>query len=160
MAKKLKAERPDHLTMNLCAPGMSAIHRAGLGGLACTLRALERDHQDGRISKARLPAPFESRLPPWIVDERTVTLRFGTPDNAGEYLKRLFAYAFQIRKDGLIFLPGQFTGEAPASVLADLQAGLTLTFLQHGKVRQLAKEPTVASYDANGDGIPAIVVQY
>jgi len=160
MAKKLKAERPDHLTMNLCAPGMSAIHRAGLGGLACTLKALERDHQDGRIPKTRLPAPFESGLPPWMVDERTVTLRFGTPDNAGEYLKRLFAYAFQIRKDGLIFLPGQFAGDAPASVLADLQAGLTLTFLQHGKVRQLAKEPTVASYDANGDGIPAIIVQY
>ena len=35
MAKKLtKLTAPDHLTMQLFAPGMSALHRAGLGGLA------------------------------------------------------------------------------------------------------------------------------
>src|SRR5207253_4286695 len=43
---------------------------------------------------------------------------------------------------------------------ADRQAGLTLTFLQHGKVRQLAKEPTTASYDPEGEGVPGVVVQY
>src|SRR5207244_3932960 len=47
-----------------------------------------------------------------------------------------------------------------AAVLADLQSGLTLTFLQHGKVRQLAKEPSIVSYDTEGEGLPALIVQY
>ena len=161
MAKKLaKASAPDHLLMRLFAPGMSALHRAGLGGLACTLKALEREFRDERIPRSRLPAPFEVDSPPWTVDEQTVTLRFGKSEMASAYLKKLFAYAFQIRKDGLILLPGQFRGEPNAAVLADLQAGHTLTFLQHGKVRQLAKEATEATYDSDGSGIPAITIRY
>jgi CRISPR-associated protein Cas8a1/Csx13 len=160
MAKKLKSGGPDHLTMQLFGPGMSAIHRAGLGGLACTLKSLERQFQSGSVPKSRFPGPVEDGAPPWSIDEQTVKLRFGKPENAAEYLKRLFAYAFQIRKDGLIFLPGQFSDEPMAAVLADLQSGLTLTFLQHGKVRQLAKEPTVVAYDADGTGIPALAVNY
>lgn len=107
-----------------------------------------------------MPAPFEGDKPPWEIDEQSVTLRFGKPENAGEYLRKLFEFAFQIRKDGLISLPGQFQGELSAAVLADLQLGLTLTFLQHGRVRALAKEATVASYDTDGDGVPGVVVQY
>jgi len=61
---------------------------------------------------------------------------------------------------GLIYLPGQYASEPPAAVLADLQAGVTLTFLQHGKVRDLAKEPTTAAYDTDGNGSPGIVVEY
>jgi CRISPR-associated protein Cas8a1/Csx13 len=146
--------------MKLYAPGMSAIHRAGLGGLACTLKALAREVESGTTSKARQPGPFVDGVPPWNVREDSVVLRFGKAERAGEFLKRLFAYAFQIRKDGLIYLPGQFTDEPSAAVLADLQAGLTLTFLQHGKVRQLAKEPTVAQYDTEGNGTPGVTVSY
>src|SRR5262249_47103749 len=47
---------------------------------------------------------------------------------------------------------------APA-ILADMQSGLTLTFLQHGKVRKLG-EPTTATYDPDGDSIPGVVVEY
>jgi CRISPR-associated protein Cas8a1/Csx13 len=73
----------------------------------------------------------------------------------------LFAYAFSVReKEGLIELPGQYEREPPLAALADLQSGLTLTFLQHGKVRQLAKEPTPISYDPENEGVPGIVVQY
>jgi CRISPR-associated protein Cas8a1/Csx13 len=143
----------DHLTMNLFAPGMSALHRAGLGGLACTLKALEKKRKE-------LPAPFNGDKPPWKIDEQSVTLRFGKPENAGEYLKTLFAFAFGIRTDGLIYLPGQHDTEPSAAVLADLQAGFTLTFLQHGRVRALAKEPTTACYDPEGNGVPGVVVQY
>ncbi len=153
--------KPDRLTMSLFAPGMSVLHRAGLGGLACTLKAMERQYRAGLLGAERLPAPFEGDKPPWEIDEQTVTLRFGRPEEAREYLRKLFEFAFAIRKDGLIRLPGQYDGPEPsAAVLADLQAGLTLTFLQHGRVRALAKEVTTASYDPEGDGTPGVVVEY
>src|ERR1043166_8308555 len=157
---KMRPPVPDHLTMTLFAPGMSGLHRAGLGGLACTLKAMEKQYEAGLLRKEKLPAPFEHGQPPWEIDERSVTLRFPKPENAAKYLKQLFAFAFGIRKDGLISLPGQYDGVPSAAVLADLQAGLTLTFLQHGKVRSLAKEASTVSYDPEGDGIPALVVQY
>ena len=141
-----KPTAPDHLTMNLFAPGMSALHRAGLGGLACTLKRMEPQ--------------FEDDPPPWDIDEHSVTLRFGKPAEAAAFLKRLFAFAFSLRKDGLIYLPGQFTSEPSAAILADLQLGMTLTFLQHGRVRQLAKEHTTATYDTAGDGLPGVIVEY
>jgi CRISPR-associated protein Cas8a1/Csx13 len=148
------------LKMPLFAPGMSLLHRAGLGGLACTLRAMEQQHEVGLLPKSKLPAPFTDGVPPWGIDEQSVTLRFGKPEKVAEYLKKLFAFAFGIRKDGLITLPGQHATEPTAPVLADLQSGLTLTFLQHGKVRQLTKEPTAVSYDPEGEGVPGVVVQY
>ncbi len=152
MANVAKPSAPDHLTMSLFVPGMSALHRAGLGGLACTLKALEKKRKD-------LP-PFDGDAPPWEIDEQSITLKFGKPENAGEYLKKLFTFAFGIRKDGLISLPGQYDLEPSAAVLADLQAGFTLTFLQHGRVRALAKVATTATYDPEGAGVPGVVVQY
>ncbi len=159
-AKPTKPLTPDHLTMNLFAPGMSLLHRAGLGGLACSLKAMERQFKNGMLPKSDLPAPFEGETPPWEIDEQTITLRFGKPENASEYLKKLFEFSFGIRKDGLIYLPGQYDSEPSAAVLADLQSGFTLTFLQHGRVRALAKEMTTASYDPEGEGVPGVVVQY
>lgn len=145
-AAKQQSLAPDHLTMDLFAPGMTAIHRAGLGGLACTLQAMEPQ--------------FAGKERPWEVTDRSVTLKFGKPEAACDYLKRLFAFAFKVRDDGLISLAGQFDIEPSAAVLADLQAGLTLTFLQHGKVRLLAKEPTTASYDPTETGKPGVSVEY
>ena len=156
----MKSLALDHLTVNLFAPGMSALHRAGLGGLACTLKAMERQFKNGQLPKKALPAPFDRDSPPWIIDEQSVTLQFGRPENAREYLKNLFAFAFNIRKDGLISLPGQYDSEPSAAVLADLQAGFILTFLQHGRVRALAKELTTVSYDSEGEGVPGVIVQY
>jgi CRISPR-associated protein Cas8a1/Csx13 len=139
---------------------MSVLHRAGLGGLACTLKTMERQYRAGLLRAQHLPARFERDKPPWDIDEQTVTLRFGKPENAGEYLRKLFTFAFGIRKDGLISLAGEYGSEPSAAVLADLQSGLTLTFLQHGRVRALAKEITTVSYDPEGDGIPGVVVEY
>jgi CRISPR-associated protein Cas8a1/Csx13 len=160
MAKIAMAAASDHLTMNLFAPGMSLLHRAGLGGLACTLKAMEHQHESGLLQASKLPGPLDGDKYPWDIDEQSVTLRFQKPGKADDYLKRLFAFGFRLRKDGLISLPGQYESEPSAAVLADLQSGLTLTFLQHGKVRQLAKEPTTVSYDSEGDGVPGVIVQY
>src|SRR3954453_15774116 len=98
MAKVIKTAPPHHLTMNLFAPGMSALHRAGLGGLACTLRALERQFKNGLLSKDQLPDSFAGDELPWVIDEQSVTLKFNKPENAKEYLKKLFGFAFRIRK--------------------------------------------------------------
>ena len=89
--------------MNLFAPGMSALHRAGLGGLGLYAQG------DGAKKMPRtLPSPFDGEQPPWDIDEHSVTLRFGKPEKPEVYLKKLFAFAFGIRKDGLISLPGQY----------------------------------------------------
>lgn len=157
---KVKMPPPDHLKMRLFAPGMSLVHRAGLGGLACTLEAMQREFTAGRLPQSKLPARFDGGTPPWSIDDNSVTLHFGKPETAGDYLKKLFSFAFAVRNDGLIYLPGQFDTEPSAAVLADLQLGLTLTFLQHGKVRKLAKDSTTTSYDTEGDGVPGIVVEY
>lgn len=157
---KIKVLPADHLTMDLFAPGMSPLHRAGLGGLACTLKSIERSYDDGRIKAARLPAPFKSGQPPWEITDRSVSLRFGEPRKAGDFLQKLFEIAFSIRKDGLIFLPGQYRLEPSAAVLADLQLGMVLTFLQHGQVRKLAKEPTLVTHDPDGDASSAVTVEY
>jgi len=146
--------------MGLFDPGMSLLHRAGLGGLACSLKALERAQRAGTVRTEDLPAPFVNGKPPWEIDERSITLRFGQPDRAGEYLRKLFEFAFRIGQNGLIYLPGQFKAPVSAAVLADLQLGLLLTFLQHGLVRQLAKEPHTESYDSDGDGTPGVIVEF
>jgi CRISPR-associated protein Cas8a1/Csx13 len=146
--------------MHLFAPGMTLLHRAGLGGLACTLRYIEQAQRKRQLSEARVPgAPWQGGQAPWEISEQEVTLRFGAPEKAGEFLERLFRLAFQT-VDGLIYLPGQYSTEPNQAVRADLQAGLTLTFLQHGKVRKLSKEPTTASHDPEGEGVPGVVVQF
>jgi CRISPR-associated protein Cas8a1/Csx13 len=146
MAAKQQPVGVDRLTMDLFAPGMTAIHRAGLGGLACTLKAMESE--------------FPAGDPPWDVTRNSVTLKFGKAELAGEYLKRLFGFAFRVRGDGLIALAVQSGGDPSAAVLADLQLGVTLTFLQHGKTRRLVKKPTVASYDPDDAGGPGVTVEY
>lgn len=144
MAKVMKSPPPAQLTMRLFDPGMSLLHRAGLGGLACSLRAMESLFPKGKC--------------PWLIEPHAITLHFGDPSKAGKYLRQLFAFAFTVgKKDGLIRLPGQYAIEPSVAVLADLQAGLTLTFLQHGKVRQLAKDTTAVSYAPEGDEAPLIV---
>jgi hypothetical protein len=154
MAKVTKPPPPDHLTMRLFAPGMTLLHRAGLGGLACTLKYIERARDSGAVLEEDLPGgPWPDGRLPWDIGERTVTLRFGKPEAAGEFLKRLFKIAFDI-KDGLIYLPGQYTQVPSLAVRSTLQLGLTLTFLQFGPHRQLA-EAVPYSIDPEGSGIPS-----
>jgi CRISPR-associated protein Cas8a1/Csx13 len=160
MAKAVKVAAPDHLTMSLFAPGMTALHRAGLGGLACTLKAMERQYEAGLLKEDKLPGPMVGEEYPWTVSDDEMTLRFGTPEKARDYLKKLFAFAFQITDSRIIYLPGQHRNRPSDAILADLQAGFTLTFLQHGRVRALAKELTTVSYDFGGDGVPSLTVEY
>lgn len=162
MAKKslTQSSAPDHLTMRLFAPGMTTLHRAGLGGLACTLRYMEQAYEIGALSEAGIPGGlWQDGQPPWELREDEVTLSFGQADAAREFLKRLFLIAFQI-KDGLVYLPGQYAALPPSlAVRAELQNGLTLSFLQHGKTRKLTKDSIPYQHDPNGDG-SLVTVEY
>lgn len=138
---------PDHLPMSLFAPGMTALHRAGLGGLACTLKFIERAYQQGALSDDDVPGgPWDKAAAPWEIEADQITLRFGEPELAGDYLRKLFAIGFQI-KEGLIYLPGQYTDLPPTLVArASLQEGIQLTYLQHGPTcgsREAERETTI-----------------
>ena len=149
------------LTIRLFGPGMSRMHRAGLGGLACTLKKIEREVALGQLEEDQIPGwPWEDGKPPWRIGPTEVVLDFGTPESARPFLKTLFQFAFQIR-DELIFLPGQY-GDTPPSmeVRAYLQQGITLTFLQHGRVRKLAKKEVAYNYQPEGDAGPTIQLAY
>lgn len=131
-AKPLKVGAPDHLTMELFAPGMTALHRAGLGGLACTLKAMERQYDAGLPRDDKLLGALTDGMYPWVITADSVRLNFGKPELAGEYLRKLFAFAFQVQ-DGLIHLPGQYRDVPPALIVrAAIQEGIQNTFLQHG----------------------------
>ena len=93
MAKTVKPPPPDQLKMKLFAPGMSALHRAGLGGLACTLKAMERQYESKLLKADKLPGPIVNDEYPWEITEDSVTLKFGQPEKAKEYLEKLFAFA-------------------------------------------------------------------
>jgi CRISPR-associated protein Cas8a1/Csx13 len=135
MAKAVKpppAPPPNQLVMKLFAPGMSAVHRAGLGGLACTLKAMERLYDNRLLSADKVPGPVVQGTYPWEIADDQIILHFGKPDYAGNYLRRLFEFAFQIR-DGVIYLPGQYPDPPPTlAIRAALQDGMQNTFLQHG----------------------------
>ena len=151
---------PSSLTMNLFGPGMTSMHRAGLGGLACSLRYIE--DQAGSIPEEQLPGgQWEDGKPPWCVDSDQITLEFGKAGLAGEFLMRLFQLSFQIVPgQGAIYLPGQHFQMPSISVLADTQSAITLTFLQHGQTRELAKTPVTLQIDAEGDGSKLIQVDF
>ena len=146
--------------MQLFGPGMTAMHRAGLGGLACSLRYIE--DQANSLADDQLPGgPWEDGKPPWSVESDQITLEFGEPGLAGEFLKRLFNVSFQILSDkGVIYLPGQFLQSPSMSVLAEAQNAITLTFLQHGQTRSLAKVAVPLQIDAEGDGSKLIQVEF
>ena len=128
----------ESLKCDLYAPGMTPLHRAGLGGLASTLR---------RIDKG-LP---EADRPPgqWTIDERSVTLSWaGT--RAKPFFDKLFNFAFQIDEEGLIYLPGQYGEIAPPlEVRAALHEGLLLSFYDHGPTSRGSETLTENTYEVD-----------
>src|SRR5439155_24885350 len=121
------------LTMDLFAPGMTALHRAGLAGLLTTLRYIERAAERGQMSEVQLPGcPWEDGSPPWEYDAQSVTLKFGDEGSAaGQYFGRLFEIAYSIRDD-MVFLPGQYGDLPPALPFRSaLQDGILCTFYDY-----------------------------
>lgn len=147
MAKKKKKSGPAKLEILLHQPGIDALLRAGLGGLATVLKQME-----GEPKSDKLPGgPWSKGAKhPWEVTESRIILDFGKPEDAAEYLKRLFAYAFRIDKENAIDLPATYDGVQQRMVRARLQQGLMLTFLQHGKSRKGEKKDVERSDEIDG----------
>ena len=119
-------EQPQHLHLDLFAPGLTSLHRAGLAGLWLTLDHFE--HQ-------RISIPGGT----WEKDERSITLHW---DHRPEpFLEGLIAQTFRLDDHGLIwFAPlGQPIEHPQSSVL--LHEALLGTFLQNGRTRKALKEP-------------------
>lgn len=163
VVKKKRATRnvgATQLELWLHASGMSPLHRAGLGGLAATLRSMERRHRRGRLRDDQLPqGPDLGGGYPWRIEPTRLTLEWDEPSDAEKYLQRLFTFAFDLR-DGLIDLPGTYRTDLSLAVRAELQQGVLLTFLQHGKTRKLAKQPVPIEIDPTGDGTANLRIQY
>jgi CRISPR-associated protein Cas8a1/Csx13 len=144
--------RKSVLQMRLYAPGMTAIHRAGLGGLACALCHIEQAVAAGNVSDAWVPGgPWEYNTPPWKIEDDGITLDFhGT--SADRFLQRLFHLAFRIDRDGLIAFPGLYPNTPNLAIRAELHEAILLTFLQFGPHRKLdeAEQVTVELGDAQG----------
>ena len=143
---KTASSGPVELTLRLNAPGMDSLLRAGIGGLACVLESFENESS----KRVKLPgAPWDDG-PPWEVTKDSIVLKFGKPENAEEYLQRIFDYAFQIKKgEDTIDLPSTYDGKQGSLVRARLQRGLMLTFLQHGQSRKGAKADVDRSVSMN-----------
>ncbi|MGH6636535.1 MAG: type I-MYXAN CRISPR-associated Cas8a1/Cmx1 [Gammaproteobacteria bacterium] len=111
----------EKLVCDLFLPGMTPLHRADLGGLASTLRWIEKH-----------AAPGDHPPGCWKVGERSITFEWKSGEERQLLFDRLFSFAYKI-EDGLIYLPGQYCGLAPSlEVRAALQEGLLLSFYDHG----------------------------
>ena len=128
----------ESLTCDLFAPGMTPLHRAGLGGLVSTLRWIDKSLPDAE----RLPGQ-------WNIDERCVTLTWDENGGAEPFFDRLFGLAFQIQ-EGLIYLPGQYGELAPPlEVRAALHEGLLLSFYDHGPTSRGSKTAIERTYEVD-----------
>lgn len=131
MAKRVKKVLPEGLTLRLDDPGMTPMLRAGLGGLAASLRAIAV----ARDPAARGAWPVRVGLGPGHADVRPteVLVHWGAA-GPEPVLRALFEESFRLDSTlGLITLPGALGDLTPPPQVANAQQlALKATFLQHG----------------------------
>lgn len=129
---------PRTLEIGLADPGLTPILRAGLGGLAASLHAIERN------TDVLLPGD-------WVVEPRRVVLDWGEPGRAGPFFEALFRASFRLTADfGLIDLPGTWRERRPPpAVLGALQDAMRQTFLQHGKHARKVGAPRTVTFEVD-----------
>lgn len=117
----VKTKAIDSMTIDLFAPGMTALHRVGLAGLAMTLDALKADNEAVELGS----------LGSWEISDRSITLRWGTT----EFFAVLIRQSFRIA-DGMFWFPALGLPSAHPEQAAVLQSALLGTFLQHPRTRK------------------------
>lgn len=148
MAKaNMKVKTVEPLVIGLADPGLTPLLRAGLGGLASSIRA------HAIATKQTWPGTVQIGSGSITVEPRAVRIDWGGRPPA-ETLTALFEASFRIT-NGVIDLPGTYDAVSPpsAAIAAALQNGLTRTFLQHGKSRK--KAGALATMTVEVDSKPA-----
>lgn len=160
MATKLKPTKavpPSVLSLGLGDPGMTPLLRAGLGGLAASLRAILLASEPG----ARWPSPVPLAGGRAVVEPTRITLEWGDSSHK-EVLKALFAGSFRIHPPGVIELPGASDPNKAfdLALATALQTGLKKTFLQHPKSTTKAGAALATSVEIDGQPIQLQVHPY
>lgn len=131
------SQGPEHsLRISLGDPGMTALHRAGLGGLWLTLEALEQEPEHQYLREQLLALGGA-----WDKDEHSVT--FSWQGDGRAFFQRLIAESFRVTNDGRVWFLGLGHPDNHGDHGVLLQNGLLSTFLQHGKTRGRATETSV-----------------
>ena len=141
---KLKTAPPDHLEVSLFDPQMDLLLRAGLGGLATTLQWIERSIQSDQYDEDEIPESWVDEGVPWNLNSDKIRFNFADPEKVEDVFKPIFRIAFGLN-ERTIDLPTTYIGKQPQSVRINLQRGLLLTFLQHGKTRAGGKSDVTKS---------------
>jgi CRISPR-associated protein Cas8a1/Csx13 len=108
------------LSYRLTNPGYTIYHRAALGGLAATMKALE------------------GKMPEGLSAEVTAdTVRIWWPQELAdrEAVARLLASSFRLTEDKMIDLPGQGIPDSKIDLRLAIHNALCVSFLQHPKMR-------------------------
>lgn len=128
--RKRSAVAIDELVLDLAAPGLTPLLRAGLGGLASALRALAIE--EDRRTAWPVPVPIADGIA--TIEPRRIVFRFG-PKGPAPFLEKLFARVFKISREGAIAPRGVLDPLQPIDLglMIALQLGMKRTFLQHGK---------------------------
>lgn len=132
--KQTKSEYrlPNPLVYRLSNPNYTIYHRAALGGLAATVRAWGKKHPAGIIAK---------------IERDAVSIGWDETLSDKDFLRILLDNSFRLTesKDGmldkLIDLPGQQIASDREDLRIAIHNGISLTFLQHNKMRPSEKEP-------------------
>lgn len=135
---------PGELRIGLFDPGMTALHRAGLGGLWLTLREIDRHHRALRDDLRRDTT--------WSLDHQVVTFLWETDAGARRFFERLIRASFDL-DEGRIWLLGRGKPEGQADRGTTLQDAVLTTFLQHGMTRKAdpsAKPTGVTTVEIDG----------
>lgn len=157
MGRSVKSQPPD-LVIGLNDPGMTPLLRAGLGGLAASLRAILAKAEP----RARWPSPVALGKGVAIVEPTRVRIEW-RDGKEEDVLRKLFETSFLIDKTyGLIELPGAYDPRRPPpiEVKAALQNGLKRTFLQHGKTTKKAGKTRPISFEIDSTQTSFEIVPY
>ena len=134
------------LRMELHAPGMTALHRAGLGGLWVTLQAIESD--------PRLTSAYTA-LGEWERTSQAVFLRW---TGAGTTLfQRLLRAAYPITADGLMWFLADGDPLAHPAHSCTVHEAMLQSFLQHTKSRTRLSGMLGATLAVELDGVPKAI---
>lgn len=127
------------LTVDLFAPGMSALHRAGTAGLYMTVQAMKE--------RGVRPAGLES----WDVTSRSVTLRWS--GTAQAFFDDLAHRTFGIADDGMVDFIAIDRTKASLAARWIVHEGMFGTFCQFGPNNALGEKQSLLE-SADGDGPP------